>query len=147
MLTAGRFGRLTVVGTGDSPELADCVCICGARVQIRMDALLKDGVQSCGCKPPNWKRHPRQKYGNVDLTGQRFGRLVAIRPVGKARSVIWEVKCDCGTVKNVAGPNLVTGNTRSCGCRQRERMIAQEQKRRETLGLERGPGAPEPETE
>lgn len=138
MLHEGRFGRLTVVGPGQTPELADCVCICGNRVQLRVEALLKEGLQSCGCKPLNWKRHPRQKYGMVDLTGQRFGRLTAVRPTGKARSVVWEVKCDCGTVKTVPCANLLTGNTRSCGCLLRDRLVAQEMRRKERLARRAG---------
>ena len=34
-----------------------------------------------------------------DVTGQRFGRLVALYPTGELdpkRSPIWHVKCDCG---------------------------------------------------
>jgi hypothetical protein len=36
----------------------------------------------------------------LDLTGQRFGPLVAIRPLRRhsRRGVIWELKCDCGNV-------------------------------------------------
>lgn len=54
-----------------------------------------------------------------DITGQRFGSLVAIRPTGvksKWDGEIWECKCDCGTIKGVAIHSLKTGNTKSCGC-------------------------------
>jgi hypothetical protein len=54
----------------------------------------------------------------LDLTGQRFGRLVALRrvendPLGQAR---WEYACDCGATTPVLGRSLRRGNTRSCGC-------------------------------
>jgi len=57
-----------------------------------------------------------------DLTGQRFGRLVAIkyniRPSGKScqPKTFWICQCDCGNVKEVSSTNLLTGNTSSCGC-------------------------------
>lgn len=55
----------------------------------------------------------------ADITGQRFGSLVAIRPTGvksKWDGEIWECKCDCGTIKGVAIHSLKNGNTKSCGC-------------------------------
>ena len=54
-----------------------------------------------------------------DITGQRFGSLVAIRYTGergKSGGRIWECKCDCGTIKNIPIHSLTSGNTKSCGC-------------------------------
>jgi hypothetical protein len=53
-----------------------------------------------------------------DLTGQRFGRLVALNPTDKRlqRSIVWECACDCGNTAYVSVKNLTQGNTRSCGC-------------------------------
>lgn len=54
-----------------------------------------------------------------DLTGQRFGRLVAIRPVRKRanddRHTMWFCKCDCGSVAVISTNNLIQ-QTVSCGC-------------------------------
>lgn len=56
------------------------------------------------------------------MTGQRFGRLTvqerALHHSG--RGVAWLVLCDCGETRIVAGSSLRSGNTRSCGCLQRE---------------------------
>ena len=57
--------------------------------------------------------------GNIkDLTGQRFGKLVAIEPtqLRSGTSVVWRCKCDCGNEKLVASRSLLSGNTKSCGC-------------------------------
>lgn len=56
--------------------------------------------------------------GKKDLTGQRFGRLVAIRDSGKRKGtfVLWECKCDCGNTKLVISSSLINGETTSCGC-------------------------------
>jgi len=64
-------------------------------------------------------------YPIKDMTGQRFGRLVAIklfgiRALGGAKSAVWECQCDCGTVVNVVGHYLRNGGTRSCGCLRRD---------------------------
>lgn len=57
-----------------------------------------------------------------DLTGQRFGRLVAEekadRPInknGKMRTR-WKCRCDCGNECVVLTESLVGGRTTSCGC-------------------------------
>lgn len=55
----------------------------------------------------------------IDLTGQRFGRLVVIERADshyKSGAAMWKCQCDCGNITIVAGDNLRTGNTRSCGC-------------------------------
>ena len=54
----------------------------------------------------------------IDLTGQRFGRLVVIERAdnsadGRAR---WLCRCDCGQSKTVLGEHLKKGRTKSCGC-------------------------------
>lgn len=59
----------------------------------------------------------------IDLTGQRFGRLVVVSESAERRSseVMWECKCDCGHVKNVRGLSLRKGITKSCGCLSKEK--------------------------
>ena len=54
----------------------------------------------------------------IDLTGQRFGRLTVIERTGSdcIGQAMWRCRCDCGNMTVVAGGNLRTGNTRSCGC-------------------------------
>lgn len=60
-----------------------------------------------------------------DLTGQRFGRLavVSISHKGEGRKYYWKCKCDCGNEVVVCGSNLKSGNTKSCGCLNIEKMI------------------------
>ena len=57
----------------------------------------------------------------VDLTGQRFGRLVvkglSDRTSGKRKRTMWLCDCDCGTKDiHIMGEKLRSGHTRSCGC-------------------------------
>ncbi len=57
-----------------------------------------------------------------DLTGQRFGRLVAVERNGKDANfkTRWLCRCDCGKLHTVTGTNLTRGNTVSCGCHRLE---------------------------
>lgn len=54
-----------------------------------------------------------------DLSGMRFGRLVAVKYSGISpidRRPRWRCKCDCGSVCVKSARNLISGGTRSCGC-------------------------------
>jgi len=59
-----------------------------------------------------------------DITGMRFGRLVAIESlgVGPCWRTMWRCRCDCGREVSVYKNNLMTGHTRSCGCLRSETM-------------------------
>lgn len=57
----------------------------------------------------------------VELTGQRFGRLVVTARAGSLkRRAMWLCRCDCGADHTVAGLYLKSGKSSSCGCLQRE---------------------------
>ena len=57
----------------------------------------------------------------IDLTGQRFGRLVVIGYADTAKGMArWECLCDCGNKTIVYGNNLRRGYTQSCGCYRHE---------------------------
>lgn len=71
----------------------------------------------------------------IDLTGQRFGRLVASAYVpknGKGKGK-WLCKCDCGGTTRTAASDLKSGKSESCGCLKNEQLI----KRRKTHGMSR----------
>jgi hypothetical protein len=58
----------------------------------------------------------------IDLTNKRFGKLVAIERAGSSykKDIMWLCKCDCGNEKVVNGSYLRNGDTKSCGCWNKE---------------------------
>lgn len=57
----------------------------------------------------------------VDISGQRFGRLVALRKApSQKRCSHWWMRCDCGAEVSIATQSLRSGLSKSCGCYQRE---------------------------
>ena len=64
----------------------------------------------------------------INLKGMKFGRLTVLRRApGKAtrnayKNAMWVCKCDCGTIKSIAGPNIRRGDTVSCGCYRSEKV-------------------------
>lgn len=95
-----------------------CICpICGEKFSMKAETVGK----ACRCKKCNAKSRI------VDISGKRFGRLVAIEYAGKITSEIspttislWKCKCDCGNQLIVRYPALISSNTRSCGCKKIE---------------------------
>jgi hypothetical protein len=62
----------------------------------------------------------------IDLTGQRFGRLVVVRRVedNRHRQAQWLCTCDCGNTITCVGYRLRTSDTKSCGCFKHDRSAS-----------------------
>lgn len=63
----------------------------------------------------------------INLCGQVFGRLTVIRrvypkglPAWKDKQAQWQCLCKCGNKIITAGRYLRDGDTKSCGCREKE---------------------------
>lgn len=59
----------------------------------------------------------------LELKGHRFDRLMVVEKDtirSKDRKVKWFCKCDCGVIVSVTSGNLKSGNTKSCGCLNKE---------------------------
>jgi hypothetical protein len=67
-----------------------------------------------------------RKGAIVDMTGQRFERLTVVRVHHRdeRRRTFWLCRCDCGVETVVERGNLRTGNTSSCGCFRKEKLVA-----------------------
>lgn len=118
-LTGKRYGKLVVTGLSGRRSgqlLWRCKCDCGRYKDIVAYSLTHGRSRSCGrCTNTIGER------AFVDRTGQRYGRLVAIRRIGtKHHEALWLCRCDCGSYVEVVGGNLENGNTESCGCLRKE---------------------------
>ena len=57
-----------------------------------------------------------------NLLGKKFGRLTVVKEDGRFRQMVcWDCICDCGNHINVPSYYLTSGQTKSCGCLQKER--------------------------
>lgn len=116
-LSGQRFGRLLVLyrnGSSKSKKvLWHCQCDCGKEVDVISAQLLNGKTQSCGCL----QRELFSEKQVLDLSNQRFGKLVAIEYKGiKNHKAMWLCKCDCGNFCEIPCAYLRSGNTKSCGC-------------------------------
>ena len=66
------------------------------------------------------------KGGRQNLTGMRFGNLIAIEPLRERtadRSVYWKCRCmSCGREKSIPANQLKKGVQISCGCNREKRL-------------------------
>lgn len=121
-LTGRKYGNLTVIGISGKDKaghtLWNCKCSCGKDVVVSGTHLKSGHTKSCGCLI---KKKSKEVHF-IDLTGKRFGRLVAISNTSKDKFGGWKwlCKCDCGKEKEIRGVSLISGNTRSCGCFAKE---------------------------
>ena len=127
-LVGNRYGALVVLSRAPKPEGAKstsafwlCQCDCGKTKVISGNVLKQGKARSCGCLTSKLLAESHSE----DLTGQRFGSLIAIsraaRPDGLISSgAYWLCKCDCGNEKIIMGKSLQQGKTKSCGCHSQE---------------------------
>ena len=124
-ISGQRFGRLTVIDRaapyvyqGKPFASWNCLCECGRRTVQRADQLRHGKVSSCGDISHRESRR-------VDLAGRRFGRWLVVELCpGKGPVTRWICRCDCGEVRDVAANMLRNGDSRSCGCLKRERIVS-----------------------
>lgn len=123
-LSGQRFGKLTAIEptgarTAHRSVVWRCVCDCGNEVEVGSNTLVTGNTRSCGCIRNG---HIGGGIGGGkprDITGQRFGRLVAVKRVGADgdRQSLWLMKCDCGCECVKSLHHLTSGMVTSCGCR------------------------------
>jgi hypothetical protein len=94
------------------------VCDCGNTTIVLGKLLRRGDTRTCG-----WCNISGHQL--IDLTGQRFGRLLVRYRApgdawGKAR---WACTCDCGNDHLTDGDCLRSGTAQSCGCLKLERGI------------------------
>jgi hypothetical protein len=114
-LTGKTFDRLFVLGrilTGRQMRWS-CLCECGGLTRAQSGHLLNGQVRSCGCLVTAANARKR-----LDITGQRFGRLVATRYVDTSNQghAVWLMTCDCGGFRTSSIQSIQRGDVVSCGC-------------------------------
>lgn len=114
-----RFGRLVVIEVTNKRSSKGvvwrCQCDCGKIKLIASHSLCRGSTKSCGCLHDE-KTSDRSL---VDITGEKYGRLLVLKLLSKRRQnhyAMWECRCDCGNISNVAGSDLRAGGVNSCGC-------------------------------
>lgn len=129
-----KFGRWTIVGDFE-PRYSKrskrwykrllCECDCGTIKGVDERSLFKGLTTSCGCK-----RVEAIQSNSVfdDLSGRRFGKWLVNKRVADTfypkggRQQTYECVCECGTVRCLTRPILLSEQSFSCGCVKNYRL-------------------------
>lgn len=108
-LTGQSFGKLKVIKYEGKNKYGTfmylCQCDCGNRRICSSSHLNAKYFTSCGCDRKE------------DLTGNKYGRLVAVNRVGNNEYLC---QCDCGNYIMSIDKYLRNGHKSSCGCLAKE---------------------------
>lgn len=123
-LTGMRFGRLTVLEftglnkSGNTTFL--CRCECGKEKIIVGHDLTRQRkpTRSCGCLRQETKIKPWDRFERLTVIERSQPK---VSPSGQVH-VRWLCLCDCGNKVTVAGNDLASGYTKSCGCLHKEKV-------------------------
>lgn len=117
-----KYGRLTVLERDLSKPIGHkqesfwiCQCDCGNITSVRLSQLTSEKTRSCGCL----RSELLTKSNTLDITGQKFNMLVAIKRTNQKTSKndwLWLCKCECGNETLVPTNSLTSGHVCSCGC-------------------------------
>lgn len=123
-LTGKVFGRLTVLGLAGRDDknkklLWKVRCSCGTEKIVSGNLLTVKGIRSCGCL----KREQTIERCTKPMIGKVFGRLTVLEKAytKKGKGAYYKCLCSCGETVIVQGSMLRSGNSRSCGCINKER--------------------------
>lgn len=109
----GRGLALISPYSGNSSAVV-AVCPCGATFSVTPAAVFS-GRQKL-CQKCSTKTRSQRHLKNI--TGHRFGYLLAMAPTGDKQDgkAMWRCSCKCGNVCIVRVTHLLSGATKSCGC-------------------------------
>ena len=115
-----KFNRLTVIEIIPQIKKATkykCECECGNVIIVEGYKLKTEKIKSCGCyRQDRMSEIGLQNSQILNLTNQRFGKLIALAPTEQrqGKSVIWKCICDCGQIHYASSKNLKNGDVTRC---------------------------------
>ena len=118
-ITNQRFGKLVALYPTDkksgSATKWHCKCDCGNECDISINALRQNNTKSCGCL----HKQKTSETNKNNIIGKRFGLWTVLEELperNENKKIVYKCKCDCGTIKEVIGGNLINKKSQSCGC-------------------------------
>lgn len=119
-----RFGKLVAVGPTDERINANilwlCQCDCGNTTKSTATNLRQGLSRSCGCARAETNKRAQFR----DLSGMTIGQLSVVsfagyfKKNGARRGAHWNCICSCGKESVISSGSLLSGNTKSCGCKK-----------------------------
>lgn len=108
-ITGNKYGLLTAIKPTDKRYYGSVVwivkCDCGEELEASVDSLQVGNKTKCN------------NHEIKEMTGRTFGKLTILSyAYSKNQKRYYLCQCNCGKTKTIAGSDLTSGNTKSCGC-------------------------------
>lgn len=97
-----------------------CQCDCGNTCKVNGTKLTSGHTKSCGCLIKDTAAKKFERF-----IGKKYGQLTIIKDSGKRTSRGQRIvlcQCDCGNFAEVIFSKLSSGHTKTCGCKEVERI-------------------------
>ncbi len=105
-----KYNKLTIIDFLPK-QFVLAKCECGNEKKIKWYSVKYGTTKTCGCE--------QRSIRVIDRVGERYGRLVIRKMLANNKI---EALCDCGVIKIFCKSGVVQGNSKSCGCLNRERI-------------------------
>ena len=102
-----QFGEWTVIKRIPNSGKVLCRCSCNVEKEVYIAHLINGVSKSCG--------HLRKN----DLTDKKFGEWLVLKEIGNNK-VLCQCSCAEKTQREIYKATLIRGQSRSCGCKQKE---------------------------
>ena len=144
-LTGRRFTRLLVKSEAESKIRKDghknrmwnCLCDCGQYTIASTASLMSGNTQSCGCYKIDKIRESHNKcivgktYNDIGILEEAGFKTVKSGKNKGTKKKLLKCKCYCGNIFYTTQDQIVSGHTKSCGCKNAE---AAKQKMKDLTG-------------
>ena len=111
-LLGKTFGSLTVLQYSHTNNAGNafwkCQCLCGNISIVKAKYLNNGDTKSCGCL--------KKQHSDLYYLSTKFEKLQPIEKIVRDWKTYYKCLCNCGNSTVVLASNLLTGNTKSCGC-------------------------------
>ena len=125
--TNKTFGELTVLTqyTVRNPnnhkikKYYNCMCSCGNTYSALKFSVQHGITTSCGC---SIYKKLDENYNKI-VVGDKINFLTLLtKPIRTKNGRTGDFLCECGEVKNILVNNVINGDTKSCGCYNKQRL-------------------------
>lgn len=106
--------------------LFECL-LCGKFKETTWNRYWTYNTKSCGCLNDKILRDR-----GINRVGQKYTRLTLLERFSKRNKkgislIYYKCKCDCGNITTVVSSKLISNNTKSCGCLDKEQLLKRNQ--------------------
>ena len=113
--------RLIILARTKDSKVLICKCYCGVIFSVRYSNFIHGGTMSCGCARINTLKGKLTPIEEINKRKPKDSRWTALHyDTGKTIPHKIVARCSCGSIKKVRAYAVCSGESKSCGCYNKE---------------------------